>query len=160
MFRRIVAMPAVLSLAAALSVGSAYAQKKSLVIGMGSADAGKLDPHLASTTPDKGLLNYIFNGLVRLKPGTASPDFIEPDLVADDLPEIRPRLLRHTLGQHPGREPPGLEHHDLAFLPGEPVLEQEVDDIAHLAVVEHSPRVRTLLVTPGVHLHRSVPQAA
>jgi peptide/nickel transport system substrate-binding protein len=69
-----------LSLAAALSVGSAYAQKKSLVIGMGSADAGKLDPHLASTTPDKGLLNYIFNGLVRLKPGTASPDFIEPDL--------------------------------------------------------------------------------
>ena len=69
-----------LTLAAALSVGSAYAQKKSLVIGMGSADAGKLDPHLASTTPDKGLLNYIFNGLVRLKPGTASPDFIEPDL--------------------------------------------------------------------------------
>ena len=58
----------------------AHAQKKSLVIGMGSADAGKLDPHLASTTPDKGLLNYIFNGLVRVKPGQASPDFIEPDL--------------------------------------------------------------------------------
>ncbi|MBY0611182.1 MAG: polyamine ABC transporter substrate-binding protein [Beijerinckiaceae bacterium] len=56
------------------------AQKKSLVIGMGSADAGKLDPHLASTTPDKGLLNYVFNGLVRIKPGEASPDFIEPDL--------------------------------------------------------------------------------
>ena len=62
-----------LSLAAALSVGSAYAQKKSLVIGMGSADAGKLDPHLASTTPDKGLLNYIFNGL------TIADAWLRPD---------------------------------------------------------------------------------
>ena len=73
-----------LAVAAGLATGfgldPAQAQKKSLVIGMGSADAGKLDPHLASTTPDKGLLNYIFNGLVRVKPGQASPDFIEPDL--------------------------------------------------------------------------------
>ena len=69
-----------LAVAACLVAGSAMAQKKTLVIGMGSADAGKLDPHLASTTPDKGLLNFIFNGLVRIKPGQASPDFIEPDL--------------------------------------------------------------------------------
>ena len=58
----------------------AFAQKKSLVVGMGSADAGKLDPHIASTTPDKGLLSWMFNGLVRIRPGRISPEFIEPDL--------------------------------------------------------------------------------
>ena len=47
---------------------------------MGSADAGKLDPHIASSTPDKGLLSWMFNGLVRLKPGTINPETIEPDL--------------------------------------------------------------------------------
>jgi peptide/nickel transport system substrate-binding protein len=66
--------------AAFLVAGEAAAQKKTLVIGMGSADAGKLDPHIASTTPDKGLLQYMFNGLVRMKPGQISPDTIEPDL--------------------------------------------------------------------------------
>ena len=44
-----------LAFAAFLVAGEAEAQKKTLVIGMGSADAGKLDPHIASTTPDKGL---------------------------------------------------------------------------------------------------------
>jgi peptide/nickel transport system substrate-binding protein len=63
-----------------LAAPLAFAQKKSLVVGMGSADAGKLDPHIASTTPDKGLLSWMFNGLVRLKPGTINPEFIEPDL--------------------------------------------------------------------------------
>jgi ABC-type transport system substrate-binding protein len=57
-----------------------FAQKKSLVVGMGSADAGKLDPHIASTTPDKGLLSWMFNGLVRVRPGRISPEYIEPDL--------------------------------------------------------------------------------
>ncbi len=71
---------AALLLAAVFAAGPALAQKKILNIGMGSADAGKLDPHIASTTPDKGLLQYVFNGLVRIKPGQTSPDFIEPDL--------------------------------------------------------------------------------
>ena len=71
---------AVLAFAGFLVAGEAEAQKKTLVIGMGSADAGKLDPHIASTTPDKGLLQYIFNGLVRMKLGQISPDTIEPDL--------------------------------------------------------------------------------
>jgi peptide/nickel transport system substrate-binding protein len=69
-----------LVVASLLTAHGALAQKKTLVIGMGSADAGKLDPHIASTTPDKGLLQYIFNGLVRMKPGQISPDTIEPDL--------------------------------------------------------------------------------
>ena len=56
-----------LAFAAFLVAGEAAAQKKSLVVGMGSADAGKLDPHIASTTPDKGrMLQYMFNGLVRI----------------------------------------------------------------------------------------------
>ena len=66
--------------ASLLFASPAFAQKKSLVVGMGSADAGKLDPHIASTTPDKGLLSWMFNGLVRVRPGRISPEFIEPDL--------------------------------------------------------------------------------
>lgn len=64
----------------ALGSGNVLAQKTTLVVGMASADAGKLDPHLTATTPDKGLLNWMFNGLVRIQPGRASPEFIEPDL--------------------------------------------------------------------------------
>ena len=58
----------------------AHAAGTTLNIGMASADAGKLDPHVATTTPDKGLLHWMFNGLVRIKPGQASPAFIEADL--------------------------------------------------------------------------------
>src|SRR5215470_3509868 len=63
-----------------LGAGPALAEKKTLSVGMASADAGKLDPHLTATTPDKGLLNWMFNGLVRIKPGQVSPEFIEPDI--------------------------------------------------------------------------------
>jgi peptide/nickel transport system substrate-binding protein len=38
-----------------LGAGAAFAEKKTLFVGMASADAGKLDPHLTATTPDKGL---------------------------------------------------------------------------------------------------------
>src|ERR1700730_18267338 len=69
-----------LAVTAMFAATTAQAKKKTLVIGMGSADAGKLDLHIASTTPDKGLLQYIFNGLVRIRPGQISPDTIEPDL--------------------------------------------------------------------------------
>jgi len=67
-------------LLASLLGGTAHAQKTTLNIGMASADAGRLDPHLATTTPDKALLQYIFSGLVRFEPGKASPAYIEPDL--------------------------------------------------------------------------------
>ena len=69
-----------------------FAQKKSLVVGMGSADAGKLDPHIASTTPDKGLLSWMFNGLVRVRPGRISPEFIEPDLAESYVEPGRHRV--------------------------------------------------------------------
>jgi peptide/nickel transport system substrate-binding protein len=58
----------------------ALAQKKDLVVATSQADAGKLDPHQAAAGADKGILNWMFNALVRIKPGQASPEFIEPDL--------------------------------------------------------------------------------
>ena len=66
--------------AALLASSLAHGAGTTLNVGMASADAGKLDPHVATTTPDKGLLHWMFNGLVRIKPGQASPAFIEPDL--------------------------------------------------------------------------------
>ncbi len=67
------------TLAAAFSA-PAWAQKKSLVVAAAVADVGKLDPHQTAQGADKGLLNWVFNALVRIKPGQSSPDFIEPDL--------------------------------------------------------------------------------
>lgn len=56
------------------------AQKRDLVVASSQSDAGKLDPHQASAGADKGMLNWVFNSLVRIRPGQASPEFIEPDL--------------------------------------------------------------------------------
>jgi len=60
----------------------AFAKQTTLNIGMASADAGKLDPHIATTTPDKGLLHWMFNGLVRITPGQSNPGLIEPDIAS------------------------------------------------------------------------------
>lgn len=70
----------ILASTAIMAVSGAHAQQTTLTVGMGSADAGRLDPHVATTTPDKGLLHWMFNGLVRIQPGKASPEFIEPDI--------------------------------------------------------------------------------
>ena len=71
---------AVAAVALIAAGGAAWAQQTTLDVGMASADAGSLDPHVATTTPDKGLLHWMFNGLVRIQPGQASPEFIEPDI--------------------------------------------------------------------------------
>ena len=71
------------ALALALGAGlaePAAAVQTTLTVGMASADVGRLDPHLTATTPDKGVLHWMFNGLVRIQPGKASPEFIEPDI--------------------------------------------------------------------------------
>ena len=44
-----------------MGLSMANAAQTTLNVGMGSADAGKLDPHLATTTPDKGLLHWMYN---------------------------------------------------------------------------------------------------
>ena len=47
---------------------------------MSAADVSQLDPHRATTTQDKPLTSWIYNGLVRFKPGSASLETLEPDL--------------------------------------------------------------------------------
>ncbi len=68
------------ALAALMSASPVLAQKTTLVVGMQTQDAGVLDPHINSGTPGKALMNWMFNGLVRIKPGQFSPDQIEPDI--------------------------------------------------------------------------------
>jgi peptide/nickel transport system substrate-binding protein len=51
-----------------------------LNVGMAAADVGQLDAHRATTTQDKPVVSWIYNGLVRFKPGSASLESLEPDL--------------------------------------------------------------------------------
>lgn len=55
-----------------------------LRISMYAADKGTLDPHFAATDMDRAVVDMVFNGLVRYKPGRAPS--IEPDL-AESIPE-------------------------------------------------------------------------
>lgn len=69
-----------LTLGSVLVTSAAFADGTTLTVATNVADASKLDPHIASSGADKGLLHWMFNGLVRIKPGEGSPDFIEPDI--------------------------------------------------------------------------------
>lgn len=51
-----------------------------LRFGIDAADLNTLDPHFASGTQDRTIVDMVFNGLVRFSPGDAS--VIEPDLAA------------------------------------------------------------------------------
>jgi peptide/nickel transport system substrate-binding protein len=54
--------------------------KTAISVGVSVSDIGQLDPHLAVGTPDRVACSWIFNGLVRFKPGTIDPAQIEPDI--------------------------------------------------------------------------------
>jgi len=79
-----------------------------------AADLGTLDPHFASATNDRNIVDMVFNGLVRYKPGDGS--VLEPDL-AEAMPE--PELvgdkqvwtfnLRQGVMCHPTDEVPAYE---------------------------------------------------
>ncbi len=58
-----------------------------LRLGQNAADLSSLDPHFATTTEARGLVDMIFNGLIRYKPGDGSFEMMEPDL-AEDFPEM------------------------------------------------------------------------
>jgi peptide/nickel transport system substrate-binding protein len=58
-----------------------------LRVGQNAADLSSLDPHFATTTEARGLVDMIFNGLVRYKPGDGAFEMMEPDL-AEALPEM------------------------------------------------------------------------
>ena len=55
-----------------------------LRFGQSAADVGTLDPHYASGTQDRALVDMVFNALIRFKPGDATQ--FEPDL-ATALPQ-------------------------------------------------------------------------
>ena len=59
----------------------ALSEGKFLRIAFDAADLKTLDPHLAAATMDRAVVDMIFNGLVRYKPGDISASF-EPDLAA------------------------------------------------------------------------------
>jgi peptide/nickel transport system substrate-binding protein len=63
----------------ALAQGSAPAGP-TLRVGMAAQDVGRLDPHFAVSTIDRVVVAWMFNGLVRFKPGSIDPAEIEPDL--------------------------------------------------------------------------------
>jgi peptide/nickel transport system substrate-binding protein len=45
-----------------------------------SGDVSTLEAHRASATSDKSIVSWIYNGLVRFKPGSSDPQELEPDL--------------------------------------------------------------------------------
>jgi len=56
------------------------AQENMLRVSLGAGDVATLDAHRASATNDKGVVSWLFNGLVRFRPGSADPKSLEPDL--------------------------------------------------------------------------------
>jgi peptide/nickel transport system substrate-binding protein len=62
-------------------------EPKILRLGQNAADLSSLDPHFATTTEARGLVDMIFNGLIRYAPGDGSFENMEPDL-AEDYPQM------------------------------------------------------------------------
>ncbi|MCK4392344.1 hypothetical protein KAX17_05515, partial [Candidatus Bipolaricaulota bacterium] len=75
-----------------------------LRIALDAADLSTLDPHRSATTPDRAIVDMVFNGLVRYKPGDIS--VFEPDL-AVEIPEpsdggrVWTFELKHGVMVHP-----------------------------------------------------------
>lgn len=59
------------------------ADRPTLIFGINASDVQSLDPHYASGSQDRALVDMMFNGLVRFTPGDSST--LEPDL-AEDMP--------------------------------------------------------------------------
>jgi len=59
---------------------AARAEESVLQVGSGSGDVSTFDPHRSSATGDMTVMGWMYNALVRFKPGSADPRDIEPDL--------------------------------------------------------------------------------
>lgn len=68
------------AIAVAASFGAQAQGGPTLRVGMAAQDVGRLDPHFAVSTIDRVVVAWMFNGLVRFKPGSIDPAEIEPDL--------------------------------------------------------------------------------
>ncbi len=63
-----------------LAGGAAAQSGPTLRVGMAAQDVGRLDPHFAVSTIDRVVVAWMFNGLVRFRPGSIDPAGVEPDL--------------------------------------------------------------------------------
>lgn len=68
------------ALSAGLSVAMPAAAQQELKVGAFGTDATRLDPHVSTTGADVYLFTFIYNGLVRFRPGSMDPATLEPDL--------------------------------------------------------------------------------
>ncbi len=79
--RRVARRAVLLAGIGALAATGAVAQPvPTLRVGMAAQDVGRLDPHFAVSTIDRVVVAWMFNGLVRFRPGSINPAEIEPDL--------------------------------------------------------------------------------
>ncbi len=69
----------VLSVVGGLILPSA-APAQTLRVAVPGNGMGSLDPHRATASLDVNVVNWLFNGLVRIRPGQINPQLIEPDL--------------------------------------------------------------------------------
>jgi peptide/nickel transport system substrate-binding protein len=67
----------------ALSAAPPVDKRPTIVISASSADVATLDPDRATNFGDLGVVSEIFNGLVRIAPGSSDPKAVEPDLATD-----------------------------------------------------------------------------
>lgn len=64
----------------AIALGSQTAAAQTLRVAVPGSDMASLDPYRATATLDVNVTNWLFNGLVRIKPGQYNLGMIEPDL--------------------------------------------------------------------------------
>ena len=102
---RIVVVVLVLSLSFAPT--ETAAEPSVLRLGIDAADFGTGDPHRAASRNDRAVVDMIFNGLLRYKPGEAPS--IEPDLAVEiphpqivDGKQVWTFQLRQDVMCHPG----------------------------------------------------------
>ncbi|HEY7645782.1 MAG TPA: ABC transporter substrate-binding protein, partial [Hyphomicrobiales bacterium] len=67
-------------LTAALLIAAGPASAVDLRFGIDNPDLGKLDPHNTVVSGDRYIIQAVFSGLVRYKPGSGDVRQIEPDL--------------------------------------------------------------------------------
>ncbi len=79
--RAVLALLVVSVFVGALVYGDELADEQDLRIAFDSGDVSSLDPHFATTTMDRSIVNPIFNGLVRYPPGNQVG--FEPDLATE-----------------------------------------------------------------------------
>ena len=96
----------IVALAAALLLSAAPALAVDLRFGIDNPDLGKLDPHNTVVSGDRYIIQDVFSGLVRYKPGSGDVRQIEPDLAetweSSSDGKVWTFHLRHGVKWHQG----------------------------------------------------------